>query len=170
MSSYYADVLQAAKMLKNLESWLDKAEAHAKQKKYDPAVLLQARLAPDMYPLTRQIQGACDGAKFLAARLSGQEPPKHPDSEQTLEELRTRIHTVLAYLETFKQSDFAGAETRVVPLGFMPGKGLLAGDFLREMNLPNTYFHLCMAYAILRHNGVDLGKIDFIGSLNLREL
>ncbi|HEX7477524.1 MAG TPA: DUF1993 domain-containing protein [Polyangiales bacterium] len=170
MSSYYADVLQAAKMLKNLESWLDKAEAHAKQKKYEPAVLLQARLAPDMYPLTRQIQGACDGAKFLAARLSGQEPPKHPDTEQTLEELRTRIHTVLAYLETFKPSDFAGAETRVVPLGFMPGKGLQAPDFLREMNLPNTYFHLCMAYAILRHNGVDLGKIDFIGSLNLRDI
>jgi hypothetical protein len=118
-------------------------------------------------PLVRQIQSSCDGAKFFCARLSGKDPPKHPDTEKTVEELHARIKTVIEYCSSFKESDFNGAEERAVPLGFMPGKGVRGKDFVNEMNIPNTYFHLCMAYAILRHNGVELGKTDYIGSLNL---
>jgi len=170
MSQSYAHVVQLTKMLKNLEGWLDRAAEYAASKGFEPEVLLQSRLAPDMYPLLRQIQSACDGAKSLAARLAGKQPPKHPDTEQTYDEIRQRIRTVLTYLGTFRPSDFKGVESRVVPLPFIPGKGLAAGDFIHEMNLPNTYFHLCMAYSILRHNGVPLTKTDYIGSLNLVEL
>ncbi len=170
MSEIYPFIVQYTKMLKNLERWLDKGVAHAKAKGYDPAVLLQSRLAPDMFPLIHQIQSACDGPKLLAARLAGREPPKHPDTEETLEQIRARIKTVLQYLGTFSAKDFEGADKRMVPLGFMPGKGMTASDFLLEMSLPNTYFHIVTAYAILRHNGVELGKTDYIGSLNLRDL
>jgi hypothetical protein len=170
MSEIHLTVVQQSKMLENLDSWLKKAEEYAKQKNFDPNVLADARLAPDMYPLTRQVQAACDGAKFLAARLSGKEPPKHPDTERTIEELHARIHTVRAYLKTFSARDFEGAQNRVIPLSFMPGKGLSADDFRLQMNLPNTYFHVCMAYAILRHNGVPLGKNDYIGSMDLKSV
>ena len=170
MSEIHAHLVQMTKMLKNLERWLDKAEAHAKAKSFEPGVLLQARLAPDMFPLTGQIQAACDGVKVLAARLSGREPPKHPDTEQTWVEIRARVQTVLQYVEPFTAADFAGGHERMVLLPFVPGKGMLGSEWLLEMNLPNTYFHLCMAYAILRHNGVDLGKYDYIGSINLRDL
>lgn len=170
MSQAYANVVQLTKMLKSLDRWLDKAGERAQKKNFDPSVLLQARLAPDMFPLMRQVQAACDGAKTLAARLAGKEPPKHPDTEQTLDQAHARIRTVLEYLATFKEEDFKGAESRSVPLGFMPGKGLSGQDFMTEMNLPNTYFHLCMAYAILRHNGVSLGKGDFLGSLNVKDV
>jgi len=170
VSLYESSVPQYAKMLRNLEKWLDKAEAHAQTKKFEPVTLLSARLAPDQYPLVRQIQSACDAAKSGAARLAGQEPPKHPDTEQTWEEIRTRVRTVLAYLESVKPSDFVGAEERVVPLPFMPGKGIFGSDYLVELSLPNFYFHLTTAYAILRHNGVDVGKTDYIGSMKLRDL
>jgi hypothetical protein len=160
MSLYDETVPQFSKMLRSLDKWLDKAVAHAAAKSFDPSVLLQARLAPDQYPLLRQIQSACDAAKTAAARLTGEEPPKHPDTEQTLEEIRARIRTVLAYLETKRAEDFAGADQRLVKLPFLQGK---------QLSLPNFYFHLSMAYAILRHNGVDVGKNDFIGSLKLRD-
>lgn len=170
MSDVHAHVQQMAKMLKNLDRHLNKAIEHAKHKSFDPAVLLQARLAPDMLPLLNQIQIACDGCKNLVARAAGQEPPKHPDDEQTLDELRARIQTTRDYLASFGPSDFEGWESRVVPLFFMPGKGMLAPDFLRQFALPNTYFHFVTAYAILRHNGVPLGKPDYIGGLTLRDL
>ena len=171
MSDFHAQLVQMTKMLKNLDAWLQKGVEHAKAKKYDPALLLQARLAPDMYPLTRQVQAACDGVKFLAARVTGKDAPKHPDSDTaTLDELRARIASVLEFCSSFAAKDFEGADKRIVPLGFMPGKGMAAGDFVREMNVPNTYFHITMAYAILRHSGVELGKQDFIGSMNLRDL
>jgi hypothetical protein len=171
MSEFHAQLVQMTKMLENLDAWLEKSAAHAKAKSFDPAVLLQARLAPDMQPLVRQIQNVCDGVKFLAARVSGKDAPKHADSEQaTLDELRARIASVLEYARGFGPKDFDDADKRVVPLGFMPGKGMLAGDFVHEMNVPNTYFHLCMAYAILRHNGVALGKQDYIGAMKLRDL
>jgi hypothetical protein len=157
-------------MLKNLDTWLEKAAEHAKAKNFDPQVFVDSRLAPDMFPLSRQVQSACDGVKFLAARLSGKEAPKHPDTETTFDQLRARVKTVLEYVGTFSAGDFVNAEARMVPLGFMPGKGLVGEDFMLEMNLPNTYFHLCMAYAILRHNGVNIGKVDFLGSLKLRDL
>ncbi len=169
MSIHASVTVQFRKMLTSLDKWLTAAEAHAKAKSFDPNVLVSARLAPDQYSLVRQIQAACDGAKFAAARLTGKEPPKHPDTEQTMDELHKRIQTVVAYLDTFTEADFAGAETRAIELSFMPGKVISGDDFLREMAVPNVYFHLNMAYAILRHNGVALGKTDYIGSLNLRD-
>lgn len=171
MSEFHAQLVQMTKMLKNLDGWLEKSIEHAKAKGFEPAVLLRSRLAPDMYPLVNQIQTVCDGVKFLAARVAGKEAPKHPDSDTaTVEELRARIASVLEYCAGFSAKDFENADQRVVPLSFMPGKGMSAGDFVREMNVANTYFHLAMAYAILRHNGVPLGKQDYIGSLNLRDL
>ncbi len=168
MSFVHGSVLQQKKMLKGLAGWLDKGIAHAKAKSFDPAVLLAARLAPDQYPLLRQVQSSCDNAKFAAARLVGKEAPKHPDTEQTMDEIQARIRTCVAYLDTFKASDFEGAESRAVMLPFLEGKVIQGGDYLVEMALPNFYFHVTTAYAILRHSGVDLGKMDFIGSLNVR--
>jgi hypothetical protein len=165
MSLYPLAVTQSTKMLGNVEKWLDKAVAFAEAKKFDPNTLLDARLAPDMFPLVRQIQSICDGAKLTAARLTNKEVPKHPDNEKTIDELRARIASVKEILATFKEEDFAGAEDRVVPLAFMPGKGLRGRDYYFEMQTPNFYFHLTAAYAILRHNGVELGKFDFIGSV-----
>lgn len=170
MSLYEASVPQFKKMLKNLDSWIEKAVAHAKSKAFDPNVYAEARLAPDQYPFKRQVQSACDAAKFACARVSGKEPPKHPDNEQTIDELRARIQSVLTYLDTFTAADFKDADKRMVPISFMPGKGAIAGDFLNELSLPNFYFHLVTAYAILRHNGVDVGKQDYIGSINLRDV
>jgi uncharacterized protein len=169
MSVVYAAVQEQKKMIVNLEAWIEKAVAYAKAKSFDPSVLLTARLAPDQYPFLRQVQSVCDSAKFTAARLAGKEPPKHPDTEQTLDEIRARIQSCKAYLDTFKPADFDGAEARVVPLSFMPSKALKGLDFLFELQLPNFFFHLTTAYAILRHNGVDVGKTDYIGSLNLRD-
>lgn len=165
MSLMYTSVRQFAKMVRQLGTWLEKAEAHGKTKSFDPAVLLQARLAPDQYPLVRQVQSACDAAKFGVARLAGKEAPKHPDTEQTIDELRARIKSCAEYLDTFKEADLAGAETRHVTLPWLEGKYLLGSDYLVEMALPNFYFHVAHAYAILRHNGVDLGKRDYIGSM-----
>ncbi len=170
MSLYEVSVPQFTKMLRQLETWLDKGVAHATAKKFEPANLLAARLAPDMYPLTRQIQAACDAAKFAGARLTGKEPPKNPDTETTIDELRARIHSTIAFLGTLTAKDFDGAEKRMVPLSFMPGKGLHGADYLVEMALPNFYFHLTTAYAILRHNGVDVGKIDYVGGLTLQDV
>lgn len=170
MSELQSQLAQMTKMLKSLDTWLVKAEEHAKARSFDPAVLLSSRLAPDMFPLRRQIQSVCDGVKFLAARVTGKDAPKHEDGEQSWDELRARIADVLAFVGGVGAADFSGADARVVPLSFMPGKGMLAADWAREMNVPNTYFHLCVAYAILRHNGVNLGKIDFLSSLTLRDL
>lgn len=171
MTDFHAELVQMTKMLKALDSWLEKGAEYAKTRSFDPAVLLQSRLAPDMYTLSRQIQAACDGVKFLAARTSGRDAPKHRDGDDlTFDELRARIRAVLEYVEGFGPKDFESAEQRIVPLGFMPGKGMRAADFVTEMNVPNTYFHLCMAYAILRHNGVKLGKTDFISNLSLQDL
>ena len=170
MSLFNASVPQLSKMLKALDSWLEKGAAHAKAAKFEPGVLLESRLYPNQYPLVRQVQSACDTAKFAAARITNQDPPKHPDTETTMEQLHERIQSVIAYLGKFTAQDFEGADQRVVPLSFMEGKGLNAGDYLNEMVLPNFYFHLAHAYAILRHNGVELGKQDFLASLNIRDL
>ena len=170
MSLYEASVPQLKKMLGNLDKWLEAAVAYAATKSFDPNTLVNARLAPDQYPLSRQVQSACDSAKLAAARLSGKDAPKHPDTETTIDELRARVQSVVAYLATFTAADFAEAKTRVVGLSFLPGKGLAASDYLNEMALPNFYFHVTTAYAILRHNGVGLGKQDYLGSLNLRDI
>lgn len=169
MNFVYASILQMKKMLLALDSWLEKSINHAKEKSFEPAVLLNCRLIADMYPLVRQVQSCCDTAKFAAARLSGQEAPKHPDTEQTMDEIRARIRTCVDYLETFKESDFASAETQLVSLSYLPDKVLAGSDYLVELALPNFYFHTTTAYDILRHNGVDVGKMDFIGMLTLRD-
>jgi hypothetical protein len=169
MSLYETAIVQSRKMLGNLEKWLETGTAFAQKKSFAPEVLLAARLAPDQYPLVRQVQVACDSAKSTAARLSGKEPPKHPDTEQTMDEVKARIHTVIAYLDTFTAADFEGSEKRAIELAFMPGKVIDGGDYAREMAVPNFYFHVTTAYAILRHSGVDLGKPDYIGSMNVRD-
>jgi hypothetical protein len=169
MSFAFASILQMKKMLTNLDKWVDTSVEHAKKKSFEPNTLLTFRLAPDQYPLVRQVQSACDSAKAGAARLAGKEPPKHPDTEQTVDEIHARIRTVVAYLETFKEEDFAKADARPIVLPFLEGKTILGADYVTEMMLPNFYFHVTTAYAILRHNGVDLGKMAFIGSLNLRD-
>jgi hypothetical protein len=157
-------------MLGNLEAWLDKAAAFAKSRSFDPAVLLADRLSPDMLPLIAQVQIACDHAKFTSSRLAGQAPPKHPDTEVTLDDLKARIKTVRTYLDTFKASDFEGAEARVVTIPTREGSITIAGaNYLLEFAQPNFYFHITTAYDILRHNGVDIGKRDFIGSLTTRD-
>jgi hypothetical protein len=168
VTDYQGAVKQLAKMLGQLDRWLDAAVAYAEKKPFDPSVLLGARLAPDQYPLTRQVQAACDAAKFAAARIAGKEPPKHPDTEQTLDELHARIRAVIDYLGTFEEADFAGADARVVNLPFAPGMAIDGRDYLMELALPNFFFHLNMAYAILRHSGVPLGKTDYIGDLSSR--
>ncbi len=168
MSLYEASIPQLKKMLTNLDRWLEKSVADAKNRSFDPAVLIAARLAPNQYSLGRQIQAACDAAKSAAARLAGKEPPKHPDTEQTMDEFRARIRTCIAYLDTVAKADFAGAAERAIALPFLEGKTILGTDYLNEMALPNFYFHLTTAYAILRHNGVELGKTEFIGSLKLQ--
>lgn len=168
MSLYEASVPQFAKMLGNLDRWLEKGVDFAQKKGFDQSVLLSSRLAPDQYPLTRQIQSACDSAKFPVARLTAKEAPKHPDTEQTVEELRKRIGLVREYLGTFSAADFKGAEVREIALPFLEGKLLHGSEYLTEMALPNFYFHVTTAYSILRNLGVDLGKMDYIGSLTFK--
>jgi hypothetical protein len=170
MSLYAETVPILGTMLSNLEKWIDAAHEHAKKKSFDPNVLLTQRLAPDMFPLYRQIQSACDQAKFSVARPTGKDAPTHEDGEQSWDELRARIKSVREFVAGFQESDFAGAEERVVPLRFLPGKATLGADYARQMSMPNFWFHLTTTYAILRHNGVELGKRDFIGALTLRDL
>jgi len=170
MNLYQTTVPSLSNMVRNLGVLLDKGAEHAKAKNFDMQVLLNARLAPDQYPLLRQVQAACDAAKFVGARLASKEPPKNPDTETTHEELRARIASTLAFLETITAKDCEGAETRMTPLPFMPGKGMMVPDYVSQLGVPNFYFHLTTAYAILRHNGVALGKTDFITGLTLHDV
>jgi hypothetical protein len=162
-------VRQCTQGLKNLETWLDKAEQHAAAKKFDISVLLNGRLAPDQKPFIYQVQSACDYVKAAAAWLSGQKPPKHPDTEQTVGDLRARIRKTVAFVDTMEEPQYGGAAERRIGFSWSPGKTMAGDDYLVQMTIPNTYFHLTMAYAILRHNGVDVGKMDFLGPINLVE-
>jgi len=168
MNLYDATIPIFVKMLHNVEAWLDRAAALAAQKKIEPDLFLQFRLAPDQYPLVGQIQSACDATKFAAARMTGKEPPSHPDTEKTFDEIRARLQTCITYLESFKPEDFVGCEDRAVSHQWMGGKTMRAGDYLDHFVLPNFYFHITVAYSILRHNGVELGKIPFLGRLPLQ--
>ncbi|MFL5356555.1 DUF1993 family protein [Archangium sp.] len=165
MNLYDITVPQLLRTLGQIHRWLDKAQAHADQKKFDVNVLLTARLSPDQFHLTRQIQVISDNAKSLAARLAGVQPPAFEDTEKTVEELRARVDKTVAFLKTLKPEQFQGAAERTITLPFMPGKGLKAADYLITFALPNFYFHAATAYSILRHNGVDVGKGDFLGEL-----
>jgi hypothetical protein len=156
--------------LGQVHRWLDKAQALAAQKKFDVSVLLNARLAPDQFHLTRQIQSISDNAKGLAARLAGVQPPSFEDNEKTVEELRARIDKTIAFLKTLTPQQFQGASERTITQPFRPGKGLKANDYLLAFGLPNFYFHATTAYSILRHNGVDVGKADFLGEVPFFDL
>src|SRR5215472_6999537 len=163
---YHDVVSQCAQSLGNLLTCLDKAEQYAAAKKFDPAVLMGSRLAPDMKPFTYQVQSACDYVKAAAAWLSGQTPPKHEDNEQTIDEVRARMRKTIAFAESVTEAQYAGAAERKVSLSWAPGKVLGGEDYLLQMTIPNVYFHIAMAYAILRHNGVDIGKMDFLDPIH----
>lgn len=151
------------RMLRNLDGFLEKAEAHAKAKNIDPSVFLNARLAPDMHPLTRQVQMACDAAKLAAARLAGATPEAHADTETTFAELHARIARVIDIASSYSPADYEGADTREIVVKVPNMELKFSGqDYLVTWALPNFYFHVTMAYAILRHNGVELGKLDFL--------
>jgi uncharacterized protein len=165
MNLYDATVPVFSKLLGNVDRWLDKAAAYADTKKFDPEILLASRLAPDQYAFARQIQSACDQAKFTVAKLTGKDAPAHPDTEKTIAELRARLKTVVDYLKTFKREDFEGAEDRPCSHSWMGGKTVRGGDYLDHFALPNFHFHLTTAYSILRHNGVDVTKFDYIVDL-----
>ena len=166
LSMYEASVPVFHRALTNLAAILHKAAAHAQAKKFDPVVLVNARLAPDMLPLSRQIQIASDHARGAAARLAGLERPPVPDNEVTLDDLQARIASTIAYLDTFKPAQIDGSEQREITLPLRTGEIKLKGQpYLLYFAFPNFWFHVTTAYAILRHNGVDIGKQDFIGSL-----
>ncbi len=153
------------RMLGNMLTWLDKAQAHAEQRRFDPTLYLGLRLAPDMLPLSRQIQIACDGVKGCMSRLAGQEVPKWDDTETTLDELRARIGRTIEHVNGFRPEQLAGSEAREIVLPTRQGDPLrFSGeDYLRHFVLPNFYFHATTTYALLRHAGVDLGKRDYLG-------
>lgn len=152
------------RMLRNLEGVLDKGAAHAAARKIDPAVLVNARLFPDMFPLSAQVRIAGDFAKGAVARLTGNEPPKYDDNEATFDDLKARIGRTIAYVESFKPQQFGDAATRTVTMKMRGEDKSFDGlTYLANIVLPNFYFHLTTAYDILRHNGVELGKRDFIG-------
>jgi hypothetical protein len=155
--------------LGNLQGCLDKAERHAAARNFDVDVLLNSRLAPDQHPFIYQVQSACDYVKGAAGWLSGQAPPKHADDERTIGELRERIRKTLAFTESVEESQYAGASERKVKLSWAPGKVIGGRDYLLQITIPNVFFHITTAYAILRHNGVDVGKMDFLGPLDFAE-
>jgi uncharacterized protein len=152
------------RMLRNLDAVLDKGAAHAAARKIDPAVLVNARLFPDMFPLSAQVRIAGDFAKGAVARLTGNEPPKYEDNETTFDDLKARIAKTIAYVESFGPEQFADAATRTVTMKMRgEDKSFNGTTYLANIVLPNFYFHLTTAYDILRHNGVELGKRDFVG-------
>jgi hypothetical protein len=166
---YYQVIRQCIQALRNLEICLDKAEQFAAAKKFDVGILMNDRLAPVMKPFIYQVQSACDYVKAAAAWLSGRTPPRHEDTEETIDEVRARIRKTVAYAESVRAADYADASSRNVSLSWAPGRVIGGEDYLLQITIPNTYFHIAMAYAILRHNGVDVGKMDYLGPINLIE-
>ena len=166
LSMYQASIPAYTQMLKSLSAVLKKAEAHCEAKKIDPSFFVNARLYPDMAPLSRQIQIATDQVKGGLSRLSGGEPPKWDDTETTFADLQARLQKAIDFAASFKPEQIDGSETRDIVLKIggqdMPFKGQ---QFLIHFSLPNFYFHIVTAYDILRHNGVEIGKRDYLGSL-----
>ena len=162
MSSASLPIFQT--MLTNLSHLLAKAQTHAEAKKFDPSVLTQYRLAPDMLPFTRQVLIACDAAKLCVARLSDLEAPKFEDTETNLVELMSRIQKTLDWLKTVPASALDGTELKSItfPVGKDKTRTMTGEDYLKHWALPNVFFHVTTAYAILRHNGVDIGKADYL--------
>lgn len=162
---YYEIIGQMKKQLGQLDKWLETAATHAETKKFDPNVFVTLRLAPDQFAFARQVQAACDSAKLAASRLSGKEAPVHADTETTLADLRTRVKSVIDYLDGFTAKDFEAGSTRSITQPRWEGKTMTGQDYFVEHALPNFYFHLTTAYALLRHNGVSVGKRDYLGTL-----
>jgi hypothetical protein len=163
MSMYRASVPVFLQMLPALSAVLDKAAAHAAAKKIDPLVFVDARLYPDMFPLSRQVQVATDFAKGACARLAGVEPPKYADTERTLDDLKARISKTVDFIKEFKPAQIDGSEDRDISLVLGGQQQKFKGEnYLTGLVLPNFFFHVTTAYAILRHNGVELGKQDFM--------
>jgi uncharacterized protein len=166
LSIYDISIPVLTRGLTNLSAILDKAAAYAAAKKFEPAVLVQARLFPDMFPLSRQVQISCDTAKGAAARLAGIDIPKHEDTESTLDELKQRIAKTLDFLNGIKSDQLKGAESKAIEIKFPNRTITFTGlGYLTGFVLPNFFFHESMAYALLRSNGVDVGKMDFLGSV-----
>jgi uncharacterized protein len=165
ISMHSASVPIFVRMLGSMKTWFDKAEAHAKAKKFETSVLLGARLAPDMLPLTTQVQIACDTAKFCVARLAGVEAPKFEDKETTLAQLGERIDATIAYVKSIGAAQIDGSEQREITMPRRDGTITMKGeDYLRHFALPNFFFHVTTTYALLRHNGVEVGKMDYLGA------
>jgi hypothetical protein len=166
ITMHSASVPVFVRMLNNLLTWLDKAEAHATAKKFETSVLLSARLAPDMLPFTKQIQIASDAVKFGVARLAGIEAPKFDDTETTLAELRERIRKTIDFIQSVPADKINGSEERDITVPRRDGPMILKGEpYLKHYVLPNFFFHVTTTYALLRHNGVELGKSDYLGPL-----
>jgi uncharacterized protein len=164
LSMYKASIPVFVKQLSNLSAILKKGEEHALARKIEPEVFISARLAPDMFPLSRQIQIATDGVKGCAARLAGVEVPSYPDTEKTFSELQARIAKVIEFVKTFSAKQIDGSEERKVTLKLRGMETTFLGEaYLLNFVLPNLYFHMTTTYAILRHNGVDIGKKDYLG-------
>ena len=166
ITMHSASVPIFVRMLGNMTVWLDKAEAHAQAKKFESAVYLTSRLAPDMLPFAKQIQIACDAVKFGIARLAGVEAPKFEDNETSLADLRARIRKTIDFVESVPASKIDGSETRDVIVPRRDGSMTLKGEvYLKHFALPNFFFHVTTVYALLRHNGVELGKADYLGPM-----
>ena len=159
---------QMKKQLAQLDKWLDMATEHAKAKSFDPNVLMGVRLAPDQFPFSRQIQIATDTAKMAVGRVTGKDVPKWEDNETTLAELQTRVKKTIEIPGALTEKDFEGIATRTVTQPRWEGKIMSAPDYFVEHALPNFYFHLTTTYALLRHNGVPIGKRDYLGALSLK--
>ena len=163
LSMYQASIPTFVRMLGNLSAILTKAATYAETKKFDPSVLINARLAPDMLPLSAQVQIATDMAKGGAARLAGSEPPSYPDTEATFPELQARIAKTIEYLNSVSPAQIDGSEERTIVLKLRAQEVQYKGQaYLLSFALPNFYFHITTAYAILRHNGVELGKSEYL--------
>jgi uncharacterized protein len=166
ISMYDVSIPALTRGLANMSAFLDKAAAFAETKKFDTIALSQSRLFPDMHPLSRQVQIACDTAKGAAARLAHAEIPKHPDTETTFTELKARIAKTSEFLKSITPAQVQGAESRDIEIKFPNGAWKFTGmSYLTDFVLPNFYFHVSMVYALLRSNGVDVGKGDFLGAI-----
>lgn len=166
---YFETFGQFKKQLGQLRTWLDLAKKHAETKKFESNVFLGFRLAPDQFPFARQVQLTCDTAKNAAKYLTGKDVPAHADTEATLDELAARVTSVIGILDGLTAKDFEGAATRTVSTPRWEGKWMTGGDYFMQHVLPNFYFHLSHCYALLRHNGVGLGKKDYLGALDRRD-
>ena len=166
LDMHSASVPIFVRMLGNLVTWLEKAEAHAAMKQFEPSVYLTARFAPDMLPLPTQIQIACDAAKFCVARLAGTEGPSFADDEKSIGELRQRVQKTIDYLNSVPAAQIVGSDTKEIAVPRRAGSITMTGEaYLKHFALPNFFFHVTTTYALLRHYGVELGKKDFLGAL-----